>query len=310
MIVGLFDKPSANENSVIDVLVFIHITQHIIYHHDVNCTMYIEPYNSFTNTHPIIKQFDDSRHLLNAKCEMKNNNTSEPRIHQHLFIGHWCAHLHTPHAMQNNNNNNEILYCVFWSCSSSIPFFTNSFKISCALLCFDCLLVVVLVLVLVLSLDLNECGAKSTEICANNQNRANSRIYMPIYRCIFCSHAHFLPVASIHRTDSQNNFHMCTDKHLHRQYEYTFMHVYNTHTHTILQTLFVCSLANLSVLDECARVFVCVCDDYGNFVRDICTTYYTILYYTLLHGEYMLVYINTDLKCGAAVCIFFCLFFL
>lgn len=250
--------------------------------------------------------------MRNAKWK---TTTAASHAYINIYLLAIGAHTYIPHAKQQQQSNTILRILILFVEYS----FFSQIHLKFHVLCFDCLLVVVLVLVLVLSLNLNECGAKSTEICANNQNRANSRIYkyMPIYRCIFCSHAHFLPVASIHRTDSQNNFHMCSDKHLHRQYEYTFVHVYSTriHMHTILQTLFVCSLANLSVLDECARVFVCVCDDYENFVRDICTTYYTILYftilyYTILHEEYMLVYINTGLKCGAAVCIFFCLFFL
>lgn len=161
-------------------------------------------------------------------------------------------------------------------------FFTNSFKISCALLCFDCLLVVVLVLVLVLSLDLNECGAKSTEICANNQNRANSRIYICLYIVVSFAAMRIsslspLSIELIHKTISTCALtSICTDN------TNTHLCMYTIHTHTLFYKRCSFALSPISAYWMNARVFLFV------FVMIMKTSYgisvlHTILYYTILY---------------------------
>lgn len=126
------------------------------------------------------------------------------------------------------------------------------------------------------------------------------RIICISYGCFFSSHAHFLPVASIHdivRLDSQTIFHMCTDTTIEATNTITQAHTHKIaplHTHcltfSMLYFIFVRFFTRQS-----QRI---VCNDYENLCELSVLRLYTCTQY------------DSDLKCGAAVCIFFLYSFL
>lgn len=115
-----------------------------------------------------------------------------------------------------------------------------------------------MVVAVVVYIAANECGAKSTKICANNKNRENTIYIDNIVVSLAAMRISSLSPLSI-KTDSPNNFHMCTDKHnttdstqIHHLQIICMYMVYteclNTLTLLTLDSRFSYVLANLNVL--------------------------------------------------------------
>lgn len=134
-------------------------------------------------------------------------------------------------------------------------------------------------------------------MCANRQRARD------MYRCLFCSHAHFLPVASLSHTHRwlihKTIFHMCTkeraanipvqaDKRRH-----TPLHTPLTFP-TLYSFILFSFFFHFSYVRQSQRIVL--------MIMKTCTGY---LYYKI---DIQNIQYDMDLKCGAAVCIFFSLF--
>lgn len=141
-------------------------------HLNQQCKLYVELKSVLTNTHPVnIGLFATAMGMHYEKHWKKKLRITHTVTHWFLAIDAYPhVHICRPRAIQtnnNSNNNNKILYCVFWSWSNVLFFYKFILHVCFGLtVCWRLLVVVVTVVVYIAA---NECGAKSTKICANNK---------------------------------------------------------------------------------------------------------------------------------------------